>query len=273
MSGKANHPYHLVDPSILPFIGAFAAFLLAGGGVLFMHGHALGSLTLSVGAVAVLAVMASWWQTVVHEAFTLRLHSRIVKIGLRYGMALFIASDVMFFVAFFWAFFDGSLYPSLAIGGIWPPKGIEAIDPFHLPLLMTLILLLSGTTLTWSHYALIQGDKKSALRGLELTILLGIIFTAVQGYEYLHASFGIKDTVFGATFYMTTGFHGLHVLIGNVFLIVCYVRMRKDHFTPDDHFGFEASAWYWHFVDIVWLFVFCSVYVWGGAGGGGPTLP
>jgi cytochrome c oxidase subunit 3 len=223
--------------------------------------HNYGSTLMLIGFAAVLLLMAVWWRDVIKEATFQGHHSPIVQIGLRYGMALFIASEVMFFVAFFWAFFTSSLYP---VGGIWPPKGIHPFDPFELPFLNTMVLLLSGTTVTWAHAALLEDNRKSLLIGLGLTILLGITFTCLQAWEYTHAAFGFKDGIFASTFYMATGFHGFHVIIGTTFLIVCLFRAIKGHFTPDHHFGFEAAAWYWHFVDVVWLFLFCCVYWWGG---------
>ena len=201
----------------------------------------------------------------VAESVQEKAHSKIVKIGFRYGMILFIASEVMFFFAFFWGFFHSAFYPGEAIGGIWPPAGIEAIPAFDLPFLMTMILLLSGCTITWAHHEIIEGNQKGFLQGLGLTVILGIIFTFLQAYEYHHASFGFGENVYTSAFYMATGFHGFHVLVGTIFLAVCYFRGRKGHFTKDSHFGFEAAAWYWHFVDVVWLFLFASVYWWGGA--------
>ena len=256
-----KHPYHLVDPSPWPLIGAFCAGLLAVGAVLYMHNY--GSTLLIVGFIAVLLMMAGWWRDVVKEATFQGHHSPIVQIGLRYGMALFIASEVMFFAAFFWAFFTSSLFP---VGGVWPPKGIHPFDAFELPFLNTMILLLSGTTVTWAHAAIINGDRRTALIGLGLTILLGLSFTGVQAYEYSHAAFAFKDGIFPSTFFMATGFHGFHVIIGTTFLIVCLYRAWRGHFQPDHHFGFEAAAWYWHFVDVVWLFLFVCVYWWGGSG-------
>jgi cytochrome c oxidase subunit 3 len=200
-------------------------------------------------------------------------------------MFLFIASEVMFFVAWFWAFFDASLFPNdIAVdpangqvlgqvaraeftGGIWPPEGTEIFDPWHLPLLNTLILLTSGTTVTWAHHSLLHNDRRGLIWGLALTILLGATFTAVQAYEYANAAFSYVGGIYGSTFFMATGFHGAHVLIGTIFLIVCFFRALRGHFTPQQHFGFEAAAWYWHFVDVVWLFLFAFVYVWAGWNG------
>jgi cytochrome c oxidase subunit 3 len=198
----------------------------------------------------------------------------VVRISHRYGMILFIASEVMFFVAWFWAFFASSIFIGDPIeyaratfsGGIWPPKGIEVVDPLHLPLLNTLLLLTSGTTVTWAHHALIHNDRTSLRNGLILTLILGVTFTCVQAWEYSHAPFGFKGSIYGATFFMATGFHGFHVIIGTIFLLVCLIRVEKGHFTPKHHLGFEFAAWYWHFVDVVWLFLFSCIYVWGSWG-------
>ena len=259
--GTPKHPYHLVDPSPWPAVGAIAAGMLAVGILLYMHD--ITAWLLPVGVLLVLLTMALWWRDVVKEATFQGYHNPVVQIGMRYGMALFIASEVMFFAAFFWAYFTSALYPAEATGGTWPPQGIATFDPFELPLLNTLILLLSGVTVTWAHHALREGDRKGMLQGLALTILLGATFTGVQAYEYSHAAFGFKDGIYPSTFYMATGFHGFHVLVGTIFLIVCFFRGYAGHFKPDHHFGFEAAAWYWHFVDVVWLFLFICVYVWG----------
>ena len=260
---KPNHPYHLVDPSPWPLTGSIAALALTFGLVQYMHGHGLW--WIAPGAVLLFLTLFMWWWDVVKEGEHQGHHTGVVQIGLRYGMALFIASEVMFFAAFFWAFFDASLFPKEAVGGVWPPQGIMTFDPFSLPLLNTLILLTSGCTVTWAHHALREGDRKGLIQGLALTVALGLLFTAVQAYEYAHAPYGFKDTVFASTFFMATGFHGFHVIVGTTFLIVCLVRSIKGHFKPDHHFGFEAAAWYWHFVDVVWLFLFIFVYIWGGA--------
>ncbi|MET0606387.1 MAG: cytochrome c oxidase subunit 3 [Beijerinckiaceae bacterium] len=269
-----HHDYHLVNPSPWPIIGAVSALTLAIGAVMSMKdmtiaGMHLGLFVLGVGAIGVLYVMAAWWTDVVKEANGGD-HTRVVQLHHRYGMIMFIASEVMFFVAWFWAFFDASLFPGEAIqfsraeftGGHWPPKGVQAFDPWHLPLLNTLILLTSGTTVTWAHHAMLENDRKGVRMALWLTIALGALFTTVQAYEYSHAAFGFRDNIYGATFFMATGFHGAHVLIGTVFLAVCLYRVYLGHFTPKQHLGFEFAAWYWHFVDVVWLFLFACIYVW-----------
>jgi cytochrome c oxidase subunit 3 len=217
--------------------------------------------------------MYGWWSDTIREGKEGH-HTRVVSIHLRYGMIMFIASEVMFFVAWFWAFFDASLFPNEVhqvmraefTGGQWPPKGMEVLDPLHLPLYNTVILLLSGTTLTWAHHALLHNDRKGLVTGLAFTVVLGVLFSFVQAYEYIHAPFAFKDSVYGATFFMATGFHGFHVLVGTIFLAVCLIRSIRGDFTPKNHFGLEAAAWYWHFVDVVWLFLFFSIYVWGSWG-------
>jgi cytochrome c oxidase subunit 3 len=264
-----KHPYHLVDPSPWPVVGSIAAFLAAVGAVLFMHEISIWGLPtptlMIIGFLGVLFTMFMWWRDVVGEATFRHLHTPVVQIGLRYGMALFIASEVMFFFAFFWAYFDASLFPKEATGGTWPPQGVQTFDPFDIPLLNTLILLTSGVTVTWAHHALREGNRQGMLQGLGLTILLGICFTTLQVYEYAHAAFGFREGIYPSTFFMATGFHGFHVIVGTLFLTVCFFRAWRGHFRPDHHFGFEAAAWYWHFVDVVWLFLFVSIYV-AGAG-------
>ena len=266
-----HHDYHLVDPSPWPILGAISAFILAVAAISAMHGASW--LWVVPGFLGVLYTMYAWWSDVITEAHGGD-HTPVVQMHLRYGMILFIASEVMFFVAWFWAFFDASLFAGEAqqvarvefTGGHWPPEGVQVFDPWHLPLLNTLILLTSGTTVTWAHHALLHNDRQGLIRGLVLTVLLGALFTAVQAYEYSHAAFSFGDSIYGATFFMATGFHGLHVIIGTVFLTVCLIRAVRGHFTPEQHFGFEAAAWYWHFVDVVWLFLFFCIYVWGSAG-------
>lgn len=256
-----QHPYHLVNPSPLPLMGAFAAGTMAVGGVVGMHGN--GYHLAILGFVAVLATMIIWWRDVLHESGVEKAHSPITNLGFRYGMSLFIASEVMFFFAFFWAYFNAALVPTAASGGVWPPVGVETVDPFDLPSLMTMVLLLSGITVSFAHEAMVKGDQQMATRMLGATVGLGIFFTAIQVYEYTHVSFGFTDGIYSSTFYMATGFHGLHVLIGTIFLIVCWKMSADGKFTKEDHFTFEAAAWYWHFVDVVWLFLFAGIYVWG----------
>jgi len=254
-----NHDYHLVDPSPWPVVASISALVTTGGAVMWFHG---GTVWVMVIGLLMLAYMFfSWWRDVIREGEFKGDHTPVVQLGLRYGMALFIASEVMFFVAWFWAFFDASLFPKAAIGGVWPPKGVEALDPWHLPFVNTLILLRSGTTVTWAHHALREGDRQGLVQGLIVTVLLGLSFTSIQAYEYAHAAFHFKDGIYSSTFYMATGFHGAHVIIGTIFLLVCLFRALAGHFKPEHHFGFEAAAWYWHFVDVVWVFLFFCIYI------------
>ena len=280
--GAVKHDYHLVNPSPWPLVGSIAATTLMIGAVIWMKGlFGLPKGTwwpLAAGFAGIIYTMIGWWIDVVKEA-NQGDHTPVVSLGLRYGMILFIASEVMFFVAWFWIFFEMALFPEArAVSPLpdvaqawaaWPPKGIELVPAFHLPLVNTLTLLLSGTTVTWAHHALQQNDRKSAKIGLALTILLGILFTSIQAYEYNHilheklfySEEAVNAGLYGSSFFMATGFHGFHVLIGTIFLTVCFIRLLAGGFSPNQHFGFEAAAWYWHFVDVVWLFLFAFIYV------------
>nr|WCH57635.1 cytochrome c oxidase subunit 3 [Hypnea wynnei] len=260
-----RHPFHLVDPSPWPFVASLCAFSCAISGVLYMHAYINGSYLLFISFIFLLIAMFVWWRDVVRESTLEGHHTGIVQRGLRYGVILFIVSEVLFFFAFFWAFFHSSLAPAVEIGTIWPPKGIVVLNPWEIPFLNTLILLLSGCTVTWSHHAIVCNLRKQAIISLFLTILLAIIFTAFQAYEYNMADFRLADGIYGSTFYMATGFHGFHVLVGTISLSVCFKRLTNYQLTQEHHFGFESSAWYWHFVDVVWLFLFVSIYWWGGS--------
>ncbi len=271
MAEKQSHPYHLVDPSPWPLVASMSMLGLTLGGASAMHGHQFGIPLAIAGLIGVLFVMFVWWRDVINEGKHNH-HTGAVQHGLRAGMALFITSEVMFFVAFFWAFFNASLFPVIPLedlwpvleGATWPPAGVETMNAWDIPFLNTLILLLSGTTVTWAHHALLHGDNKGVVQGLACTVVLGAIFTCLQAFEYHHAAFGFKDGIYSSTFYMATGFHGLHVLIGTLFLAVNLVRATRGSLTQEHHLGFEFAAWYWHFVDVVWLFLFVFVYWWGG---------
>ncbi len=280
------HPYHLVRPSIWPLLSALAGGILAAGAVIYMHdihlfanpdagveGVKVGLNGVYLGVACILMVMFGWWKEVIHESVVEKAHNSITEIGLRYGMSLFICSEVMFFVAFFWAYFNAAFYPTEAVGFVWPPAGIHTIDPFDLPLMMTLILLLSGCTATWAHHAILEGKNKEVIQALSYTVFLGVFFLGFQIYEYANSHFAFTDGIYASTFFMATGFHGFHVFVGTVFLFVCWVRAKKGHFTPKEHFGFEAAAWYWHFVDVVWLFLFIAIYYWGTVFGMDMTPP
>ena len=275
---KPNHDYHILPLSPWPFVGSLSAFVMAVGGIAWMKhmpmlGAPIGPYVFGAGLLGVLYTMLSWWGDVIRESKQGD-HTRVVQISLRYGMILFIASEVMFFVAWFWAYFDVSLFPDFSrqflrtdfTGGHWPPKGVSTIDAFHLPLFNTLILLTSGTTITWAHHAMLLNDRRSVTFALILTVLLGLLFSSVQAYEYSDAPFAFRNNIYGSTFFMATGFHGFHVIIGTIFLAICLMRASGGQYTPRRHLGFEFAAWYWHFVDVVWLFVFVAIYVWGSWG-------
>ena len=312
-----KHEYHLVNPSPWPLVGSIAATIMMIGAVVWMKSGANeGGLSLGpggspfivlrvptlflLGFAGILITFIGWWRDVIKESLTGENTSTVVRLGLRYGMILFIASEVMFFAAWFWAFFGAALFPGAgdpvlladgeqmlnlagdpafigndarqhATGNVWPPVGVEPLNAWALPLVNTLVLLLSGTTVTWAHHAVLHNDQKGLVQGLILTIVLGMFFTSLQAVEYYEAlsldMFKFSGGgIYGASFFMATGFHGLHVIIGTIFLIVCLFRALAGHFTPERHFGFEAAAWYWHFVDVVWLFLFAFIYVLGNQG-------
>ncbi len=314
---EVKHEYHLVKPSAWPLVGAFSATVMMIGAVVWMKSGAnesglnfgggekpflsfSGNWMFLTGFGLILLTFVGWWRDVIKESLTGESTSTVIRLGLRYGMLLFIASEVMFFAAWFWAFFGAALFPGAgdpviladgsqmlnangelafggnegrlhAMGGVWPPVGVEPLSAWGLPLLNTLILLLSGTTVTWAHHAVVHNDQKGLVQGLIVTIVLGLIFTSFQAIEYYEALAGgmfkfSGGGIYGSSFFMATGFHGLHVVIGTLFLTVCLFRALAGHFTPERHFGFEAAAWYWHFVDVVWLFLFAFIYVLGNQG-------
>jgi len=287
MAGNVNHDYHILEPDIWPLAGSLSALTFTSGMVLNFYPDlfgAAGPIVMYLGLAGLIATFFMWFKNIVVEAQRGD-HTPVVQLHMRYGMILFIASEVMFFVGWFWSFFDFALFPAplqydasadatINLFGqeaastidSFVPEGMEVLDPFSLPLLNTLILLCSGTTVTWAHHALIHGDRDGLKQGLWATVALGILFSAIQAYEYSVAPFGFGGNTYSSAFYMATGFHGFHVLIGTVFLAVCLYRAYLGHFTPRQHFGFEAAAWYWHFVDVVWLFLFIAIYIWGGWG-------
>nr|AXS64848.1 cytochrome c oxidase subunit 3 [Cucujoidea sp. 14 KM-2017] len=260
MSNK-NHPFHLVDISPWPILGAFTALSAMTGLIKWFHFFKYNLFLLSFLILGM--IMFQWWRDIVRESTFQGNHTMKVTYGLRWGMILFITSEVFFFISFFWSFFHSSLSPSIEIGMLWPPKGIIPFNPIQIPLLNTLILLSSGLTVTWAHHSIMENNYDETLQSLTLTVILGIYFTILQAVEYMESPFCISDSVYGSSFFMATGFHGLHVIIGTIFLSVCLLRHSMNHFNMNHHFGFEAAAWYWHFVDVVWLFLYISIYWWG----------
>jgi cytochrome c oxidase subunit 3 len=301
-----HHDYHLVNPSPWPLVASLCALTTAFGAIIWMRSLGEGAEGLfgvqgpgvfAAGFAGLVLTASLWWRDVIIESA--HDHTPVVQLHLRYGMILFIASEVMFFVAWFWAYFDFALFPndvhdigakeaiglvqrSELFGGVWPPVPVDStdavipatgapvngffkgtFDPWHIPLINTLILLSSGVTVTWAHHELLKNNRRGLVIGLIFTVLLGATFTSLQAYEYVHAAFTFGGHGYGSTFFMATGFHGAHVIIGTIFLTVCLIRAMRGAFTPQQHFGFEAAAWYWHFVDVVWLFLFAAIYVWG----------
>lgn len=259
---KRNHSFHLVDQRPWPLTGASAALIITTGLVKWFQEFNINLFI--AGAIILVFTCIQWWRDIRREGTFQGLHTSIVEIGLRWGIILFITSEILFFFSFFWAFFHSSLSPTTEIGLQWPPIGINPFNPFQVPLLNTIILLSSGVTVTWAHHRMIENFHSQTLKGLFLTIILGVYFTSLQALEYWEASFTISDSAYGATFFMATGFHGIHVIIGTTFLLVCIIRIKINHFSKIHHFGFEAAAWYWHFVDVVWIFLYMSIYWWGG---------
>nr|UVW80948.1 cytochrome c oxidase subunit III [Lernaea cyprinacea] len=263
MSSYIGHPYHLVNESPWPALSALSAGGLTIGLTSWMHNSSVFMMLVSM--ILLVLTSAQWWRDVKYESTYQGLHTKEVELGMRWGMLLFITSEVMFFSSFFWAFFHSSLTSDISLGTSWPPLGILAFNPLEIPLLNTLILLSSGLSVTWAHHAIMENNYTAAMQGLGTTVMLGMYFTALQGYEYVEASFTFADSVYGSTFFLATGFHGLHVIVGSLFLMMMWLRLYLGDFTQSHHFGFEASAWYWHFVDVVWLFLYISIYWWGGA--------
>nr|AOY39648.1 cytochrome c oxidase subunit 3 [Scolytinae sp. BMNH 1040052] len=257
---KKNHPFHLVDYSPWPLLGSLSTFIMLMGTISSFH---YSSYTLFIlGLTTTLMIMFQWWRDITREGTMQGLHSMKVTLGLRWGMILFITSEIFFFIAFFWAFLHSSLAPNVEMGLNWPPMGIKPFNPLEIPLLNTLILLSSGLTVTWAHHSIMENNYTQAIQSLSMTVILGIYFTILQGFEYVEAPFNISDSTYGTTFFMTTGLHGMHVLVGTSFLATCLMRLKNNHFSSIHHFGFEAAAWYWHFVDVVWLFLYLLMYWW-----------
>nr|YP_009868530.1 cytochrome c oxidase subunit III [Cofana yasumatsui]QKG63360.1 cytochrome c oxidase subunit III [Cofana yasumatsui] len=257
-----NHPYHMVDKSPWPIVGSIGLMTITSGMVMWFHFYNLNLFIM--GITIILLTMLQWWRDVTRESTFQGIHTSKVLISMKWGMILFIISEILFFSSFFWSFYHSSLSPTIEIGLQWPPLGIKSFNPMNIPLLNTMVLLSSGITLTWAHNAILTKNYYQMIQGMTLTVILGLYFSILQLYEYFESPFSISDSVFGSTFFMSTGFHGIHVIIGTIFITISLIRMIKLHFSNNHHMGFEASAWYWHFVDVVWLFLYISIYWWGG---------
>lgn len=256
-----NHPYHLVEKRPWPLTASIGAISLTTGLVKWFHFSNINLFTLGLFITGISSIQ--WWRDVSREGTFQGLHTIKVVTGLKWGIILFIVSEVLFFFRFFWAFFHRRLNPTIEIGSLWPPTSVLPFNPFQIPLLNTTILLSSGVTVTWAHHSVIENNHTEAIQAIILTVILGVYFTALQAIEYIEAPFSIADSVYGSTFFVATGFHGLHVIIGTTFLLVILIRLIKAHFSKVHHFGLEAGIWYWHFVDVVWLFLYSFIYWWG----------
>lgn len=261
---KQQHPFHLVTPSPWPILTSFSLLALTLSIIIYLHlWRDNGFIKICISLFCLIICIYCWFSDIIIESTFEGNHTKKVQKGLRQGMVFFIISEIMFFSSFFWAFFHSSIIPSIFIGAVWPPLGIEVLNPWGLPFLNTLILLSSGVSITWAHRSILAGNHWDTVIGLFITVLLGLIFTCLQIKEYIDAPFAINSGIYGSIFFMATGFHGFHVLVGTLFLIICLLRQLKFHFTREHHIGFEAATWYWHFVDVVWLFLFTIMYWWG----------
>nr|YP_009689570.1 cytochrome c oxidase subunit 3 [Paratrichobius longicrus]QEG77649.1 cytochrome c oxidase subunit 3 [Paratrichobius longicrus] len=261
MMTNQNHPFHLVDYSPWPLTASIGTMTSMSGLIMWFNKHNIYLFT--IGNMIIMLTLYQWWRDITRESTFQGMHTSNVQKSLKLGMILFIISELFFFISFFWAFFHSSLSPNIEIGMNWPPKGIYTFNPFQIPLLNTIILLTSGITVTWTHHNLMLNNFSQTIQSLFFTIILGIYFTILQWYEYIESKFTIADSIYGSTFFMATGFHGIHVIIGTSFLLICLIRHMNFHFSKQRHFGFEAAAWYWHFVDLIWLFLYIMIYWWG----------
>lgn len=257
------HPFHLVTPSPWPLLTSFSLLILTIAAAMYFNGFSNGGFLVIIGFITTVSSMALWFRDVVAEGTLLGNHTFAVQKGLNLGVALFIISEVFFFISIFWAYFHSALAPTVELGNAWPPAGIDPLNPYEIPLLNTVLLLSSGASVTYAHHSLIEGNRRGTLLGIIITIVLALFFTALQGLEYYEAGFTITDGAYGSTFFFATGFHGLHVIIGTLFIAVAFGRILSYHLTDHHHLGFEASILYWHFVDVVWLFLYVSIYWWG----------
>nr|UGN61594.1 cytochrome c oxidase subunit III [Janus megamaculatus] len=260
MMSMNNHPFHMVEKSPWPLLSSLGMIIMTSGFIKWFN-YKISTMFL-MGIIIMIITSYQWWRDVTRESTFQGLHTKEVYLNMNWGMMLFITSEIFFFLSFFWAYFHASLSPNIEIGATWPPIGISMFNPYHVPLLNTIILISSGASVTWAHHSLIQKKFNQTIYSMTITIMLGVYFSMLQKYEYDQSPFSINDSIYGSTFFMTTGFHGIHVLIGTTFLIICMTRMMKNHFSSNHHFGFEAASWYWHFVDIVWLFLYISMYWW-----------
>jgi len=258
-----KHPFHIVTLSPWPFFLAMSAFALTMGGVLYMHSYLYGIVGIFCGLSLLLLTVFNWWSDIIIESTMEGEHTSKVETTYMTGFCLFILSEFMLFVSFFWCNFHYSFNPNIHMGVSWPPVQLttKLIHHSNMPSLMNEILICSSITVSIAHYFMNINDLNRCSIFLGLTIVLGVFFTAIQYIEYISSAISFSDGIFGSLLYLLTGFHGSHVLVGNLFLIVCFFRLRKFHFTKEHHIGFISAVYYWHFVDLIWLFVYYLQYV------------
>jgi len=258
-----KHPFHIVSPSPWPFLSSCATLGLVSSFLFKLKYSDFDFLFLVLFLLVLLFLVAFWWADIIRESTFLGLHTIRVQSLLRFGIFLLIVSEIFFFVGFFWAYLHCGLSPNIELGSKWPPLGVRPLCATSVPLLNTLLLLTSGATVTWSHHCLVSSRYVTCFCSLSLTVVLGVWFTLLQVYEYYECSFTIADSAYGSCFFLATGFHGLHVLLGSLFLSVMLARVSASHFSCSRHLGFIFACWYWHFVDVVWILLYLIIYIWG----------
>nr|UBU96763.1 cytochrome c oxidase subunit III [Gyraulus sp. GE1] len=256
-----RQPFHLVEFSPWPLLISMSIFSMPIGLINYVRFNNLNILLFAMMLTVIISYL--WWRDVTRESTYQGFHNKAVVSGIKFGVILFILSEICFFLAFFWAYFHSSLSPSIEVGGTWPPIGIYTLQAFQVPMLNTMVLLLSGVSVTWCHHSIEEGNYKNSLQSLLITVVLGVYFLYLQYGEYNETAFCLSDGIYGSCFFLATGFHGMHVMVGVTFLTVCLFRLLNFHFSKNHHVGFLAAAWYWHFVDVVWLFLYMSIYWWG----------
>jgi cytochrome c oxidase subunit 3 len=258
-----NHLFHILEPSLWPFFLAFGGFFFVTGLAFTMHYVITGYYILILGLLIIIFTSIFWFLDISREAVVGGYHTRVVRKGLKTGFIFFIASEIMLFFGFFWAFFHSALCPSIEIGAVWPPVGLQVIPVFDFPLFNTFVLIISGFSVTWAHRGISMGSYKDTIDGFILTIFLGFFFIFLQGLEYYESTFNLQDGIYPSVFFLLTGLHGCHVIIGAFFLLFCFWSLIANHFLTNHYLRFVFAIWYWHFVDIVWIFLFLSLYCWG----------
>jgi len=259
----SKHPFHIVSPSPWPFLSSFATLGFVSSLLFKLKYCDFDEFYLFLTLLLLLLIASFWWADIIRESTFQGRHTTRVRSLLRSGMFLLIVSEIFFFFAFFWAYLHCGLSPNIELGSTWPPLGVRPLCATNVPLLNTLLLLTSGATVTWSHHCLLSSLYFSCFISLALTLVLGVLFSLLQGYEYFECSFTIADSAYGSCFFLATGFHGLHVLLGTLFLSVMLVRVSASHFSCSRHLGFVFACWYWHFVDVVWILLYLIIYIWG----------